>query len=591
MLGHAINSRFVRFINMSNNTLKYLFAVILPLIVGQLFVSCKQGNPEVGASLDRIEQVVQQRPDSALFELNRLDSLIDSGAVSIEGDRQMARYALLKTQTHDKNWIDDTNDSLILRAVRYYDEHGSRREQMLAHFYHGAIFRNATDYGAAFVAYRQAEQLALELDDDHYLSLIYGNLSALSYETYSNDAFSYGHNSLKYARLSNNNRQTYSIRADLARSYSARLFYDTAEIWFRQVIDSLPASDPIVQSCLTSYIEQCVNTGKFHLADSLLSLLNTVIQPVDLLNKACLFQMKGDQDSVKYYIQLAEQNIKYPEQQVFYFEKLSWIAEMKGDFATALSFKKKRLHAQNKIITDIYSKSVSDYQRDFEQQQKELAEYRYAEYKRRTILASALSLLLIGGGIAYTIKKKRERQHIIETYMENVSDMQRTLLENTDAIATLQHKAEAMDSERLAKEETYRNQIKSLFAKSFHELESLYKKYYQFQNEQGIQREIYKDVCDRINAFAQATQQEELDHLIDENFDHAMEKVKSPEFELSDKELQLYKYKVAGLSARTIRMLMHIESQDALQKRQQRLRKKILESNSPFATELASLMG
>jgi hypothetical protein len=174
--------------------------------------------------------------------------------------------------------------------------------------------------------------------------------------------------------------------------------------------------------------------------------------------------------------------------------------------------------------------------------------------------------------------------------MENVSDMQRTLLENTDAIATLQHKAEAMDSERLAKEETYRNQIKTLFAKSFHELESLYKKYYQFQNEQGIQREIYKDVCDRINAFAQATQQEELDHLIDENFDHAMEKVKSPEFELSDKELQLYKYKVAGLSARTIRMLMHIESQDALQKRQQRLRKKILESKSPFATELASLM-
>ena len=60
MLGHAINDRFVRFINMSNNTLKYLFAVILPLIVGQSFVSCKHGNPVVSASLDRIEQVVQQ---------------------------------------------------------------------------------------------------------------------------------------------------------------------------------------------------------------------------------------------------------------------------------------------------------------------------------------------------------------------------------------------------------------------------------------------------------------------------------------------------------------------------------------------------
>ena len=33
MLGHTINDRFVRFINMSNNTLKHLFAVFLPLIV------------------------------------------------------------------------------------------------------------------------------------------------------------------------------------------------------------------------------------------------------------------------------------------------------------------------------------------------------------------------------------------------------------------------------------------------------------------------------------------------------------------------------------------------------------------------------
>ena len=577
---------------MSNNTLKYLFAVILPLIVGQLFVSCKQGNPVVSASLDRIEQVVQQRPDSALIELVHLDSLLDAGAVSIEGERQMARYALLKTQTHDKNWIDDTNDSLILRAVRYYDEHGSKREQMLAHFYHGAIFRNAKDYGAAFVAYRRAESLALELEDNHHLSRIYGNLSALSYDTYSKDAIMYVQQKLKYARLSGDNRQVFYAKSELGQAYSSQLVHDSAEYWFRQVIDSFPPADPIVQSCLTSYIELCMTSERYHLADILFDLLKKPIhKPVDLMNKACLFQVYGYPDSVKVYIDQAERTIKTPEQKVFFFEKCSWIAEMKGDYSTALEFKHKRIKEQNKVVTSIFSKSVSDYQRDFEQQQKELAEYRYAEYKRRTILASVLSLLLIGGGIAYTIKKKKERQRIIETYMENVSDMQRTLLENTDAIATLQHKAEAMDSERLAKEETYRNQIKTLFAKSFHELESLYKKYYQFQNEQGIQREIYKDVCDRINAFAQATQQEELDHLIDENFDHAMEKVKSPEFELSDKELQLYKYKVAGLSARTIRMLMHIESQDALQKRQQRLRKKILDSKSPFATELASLMG
>ena len=63
---------------MNNNTLKYLFAVFLPLILGQLFVACKHGNPEVAASLDRIEQVVVPRPDSALIELVSLDSLLDA---------------------------------------------------------------------------------------------------------------------------------------------------------------------------------------------------------------------------------------------------------------------------------------------------------------------------------------------------------------------------------------------------------------------------------------------------------------------------------------------------------------------------------
>ena len=316
------------------------FSILIMLLLSFL-TSCSRGNREVAASLDRIEQVVEQHPDSALIELVRLDSLLDAGAVSIEGDRQMARYALLKTQTHDKNYIDDTSDSLILRAVRYYDEHGSKREQMLAHFYHGAIFRNAKDYGAAFVAYRQAESLALDSEDYHYLSLIYGNLSALSYETYSNDVFSYGRKSLKYAWLSNNIRQSFSMRADMARAFSARLLYDSAEFLFNQVIDSLPASDPIVQSCLTSYIEQCISNEKYQLADSLIGLTNHMVQPVDMLNKAGLFQMKGICDSTSFYIRRAEQSITCPEHRVFYYEKLSWIAEMRGDDSLALSYKKK----------------------------------------------------------------------------------------------------------------------------------------------------------------------------------------------------------------------------------------------------------
>ena len=152
--------------------------VWLPALVLCLLLSaCRSGNREVAASLDRIEQVVGQHPDSALAELVRLDSLLDAGAVRIEGDRQMARYALLKTQTHDKNYIDDTNDSLIIRAVHYYDEHRSKRERMLAHYYLACIRRNAANFSHAYSSFLLAAKLATDYGDNTYAGLSYGNVS------------------------------------------------------------------------------------------------------------------------------------------------------------------------------------------------------------------------------------------------------------------------------------------------------------------------------------------------------------------------------------------------------------------------------
>ena len=574
---------------MSNNTLKHLFTVFLPLILGQLFVACKHGNPEVGASLDRIEQVVQQRPDSALIELVRLDSLLDAGAVSIEGDRQMARYALLKTQTNDKNYIDDTSDSLIMRAVRYYDEHGSKRERMLAHFYHGSIFRNAEDYNQAIISFLKSLELADNLSDKASQGMSLLNLSLVCRMLGNIDAIEYADSAYQcFSMVGDTLRMSQSLLYKAA-SMSYFKYTEEAKAIFEKV---LAMTDHIytVKECKRLYIDQCVSTGEYEKASELYAQLSPPYYFMDYSNRVYVDIYLKDTVQAWQDINQAKELIRDDRDSTFYYTALRNVYLLTSDYHNAYNALARKSVLQDSIVRALFSQTVASVQKERLQQQNEHLKYVAANRKRSLILTSFIILLLLFGGIIYIIIKRKEHQRIIETYMENVSDMQRTLLENTDAIATLQHKAEAMDSERLAKEETYRNQIKSLFAKSFHELESLYKKYYQYQNEQGIQREIYKDVCDRINAFAQATQQEELDHLIDENFDHAMEKVKSPEFELSDKELQLYKYKVAGLSARTIRMLMHIESQDALQKRQQRLRKKILESKSPFATELASLM-
>ncbi len=577
---------------MSNNTLKYLFAVILPLIVGQSFVSCKYGNPEVSASLDRIEQVVQQRPDSALIELVRLDSLLDAGAVSIEGDRQMARYALLKTQTHDKNYIDDTNDSLILHAVRYYDDHGSKRERMLAHFYHGAVFRNAKDYGAAFVAYRQAEQHALKLDDDHYLGLIYGNLSSLSYKTYSKDAVMYAHKNLVYALKSHNRRESFLAMSDLAKIYSTQQKYDTAELWFSQVLDSLPATDRIVQRCLTSYIEQCMITERYHQADSLLSLLNPVRQPVDLMNKACLFQIKGLNDSADYYMNLAKLGIKTQEQWVFFYEKQSWIDKKRGNFEEAFDMKHKRIEVQSDVTTSIFSKSVSDYQRDFELQQKEHAEYRNAEYKRQSALVAAFCLLLAVILFSYLYHLFKKRSLLLdEAIMRNVEQCMQ--LENQETtVSELRSQIETLQLSLMSdKTVTISSKLSKLLAKRFKLIDRIGIVFFSTKVDYELKHAIFDTIKEEVNDLQSDNKTiKGIDLLIDEYTDGAMTKAKKKEMNLNEKDIELLRYMLMNLSNDTILYLLNDDNRAALNKRKDRLKQKIKSSECVIAKDIIAYL-
>ena len=563
------------------------FSILIMLLLSFL-TSCSRGNREISASLDRIEQVVQQHPDSALLELVRLDSLLDAGAVHLEGDAQHARYALLKTQTHDKNWIDDTSDSLILRAVRYYDEHGSKREQMLAHYYHGAIFRNARDYGAAFVAYRQAESLALELEDSHYLSLIYGNLSSLSYETYSQDAIEYCQKSLKYARLSNNTRQAFHIMSKMAQIYTTQLVNDSAEYWYRNVLDSLPASDPIVQSCLTSYIEQCITNEKYQLADSLLNLLSPIEQPVDLLNKACLFQMKGMSDSADVYIRHAKEALLTPEQMIFYYEKLSWIAEMKGELSSAIEFNRARIKEENEVVTTIFSKSVSDYQRNFEQQQKEYVEYRYTQYKHWSILVALLCLLLVGVLFIYLYRLFKSRNRILdETIIKYVE--QSVLVENQEAtMDALESQIEALQQKlQTARSMGMTSKLSRLFVDRFSIFDRLGIIFFNKQGKIDFRQKVFEAVNEEIKRlYSDDRTIKEIDQIIDNYYDGAMTKAKKNELRLTKTDVIFLRYILMGFSYETMAYLFNKEDVESLYMRKKRLKIKLKQSDIPQAKDI-----
>ena len=178
--------------NLMKSFSRYLSFIVIPVLIGMSVGCNRHAANAVDTTLDAIESIVLSRPDSALQILYRLDSLLTAGEAKLQGEEQTARYALLKSQTLDKNLIDMTSDSLIRIAFDYYTQHGSDQERMKSWFYLAAIQRNSEDYSSAYYSYHEAERLCLQLEDYYYLRRIYCNLSEICYDTYSKDAIKYG---------------------------------------------------------------------------------------------------------------------------------------------------------------------------------------------------------------------------------------------------------------------------------------------------------------------------------------------------------------------------------------------------------------
>lgn len=87
---------------------------------------------------------MQSRPDSALCILQ------DISMEKLTTQADSAYYVLLLTQARDKNYVVQTDDSLIRYAVAYYDKMNDVRMQAKAHYYWGCVYRDMNRQAEAF---------------------------------------------------------------------------------------------------------------------------------------------------------------------------------------------------------------------------------------------------------------------------------------------------------------------------------------------------------------------------------------------------------------------------------------------------------
>ena len=149
------------------------------LLIGALLgcMSCGESRNQSN-QLDAAAELMFDHPEQALSILKSLD--VDE----ISGRSDKARFALLYTQALDKNQIELRSDSLIHRAVDYYDRRGTEQEKALAHYYHGCVYANLHDTDAAMESLVEAEAHAVKTDDSYLQGLIHSRIGNLYSDEY-----------------------------------------------------------------------------------------------------------------------------------------------------------------------------------------------------------------------------------------------------------------------------------------------------------------------------------------------------------------------------------------------------------------------
>ena len=140
--------------------LRYIAFTAL-IVVLALALTCCNGGGDTATmrELGGIDSLLSKARQYELAQ-HRLDSLHTGGMNQAE----RAYYCLLLSQSHYKNYINDTTDAVINKAVDYYEHHGDREKYTRSLLYRGCVYQIMGDAEKAIASYKDAENAAEDSD-------------------------------------------------------------------------------------------------------------------------------------------------------------------------------------------------------------------------------------------------------------------------------------------------------------------------------------------------------------------------------------------------------------------------------------------
>lgn len=559
-------------------------ALIISVFV--LFISCD--NRQTKSLLQDVETYIQERPDSALRVLRKVDSL------TLNTKALRARYSVLFAMALDKNYIDTTALSILEPTVAYYEKFGSPKDKMLSYYYLGRIYANRKDYPNAVIFYSQA--LRESSEDDYYHRGLIFEAATDAYNASFNDEEELRNSILAYECFEKIGDKDLDLSLyKVAQAYHNNERFDVADSLYSLVYSGKDSTSRLALYAMEDLVSNDLYQEKPDVERDL-GLLEYVAEHRGNLSLesyyeyAYLLLLAGKESEAENILsQLSNREANGKTMEIRYR-----IAECKGQYEEALALLKSMLSHQNDVVKKKLAQSVFKAQSDYYRLTAEVSEQKSTISNQRSIIILITGLMIIA--LLYVIFMKRK-----STLIREKDRLTQAVEESERLLETVRNRANEEKSERekdildlKSRNEREQDKIKdlremyvALYQKRFSEIG----KYYDAASShrlESIKEKAYHDVISSTQALFEeiasgSEGQKKFEARINADLDDIVSKIRSDFPKLKDDDIRFICYLIVGFDTPTISFLMDI-SKENVRVKKHRLREKLNDYSGPNET-------
>lgn len=512
----------------------------------------------IDALMNNVESIINSDADLA----DSLMNLIDSN--SLRGKERKARYALLYSEAQFKNYQPFTSDSLILTAARYYSISNNLDYRFLSYYYLGCAYMELKQFTDAAVALAQAEMLVNTIDNDYWIGLLYTQLGDLFNESYDyHRAEEYFSKSAHYYELAG--KETHKMYAlndiakcniDLHDFYRGDSLLKGIEEWAIQNNDTDLYSSILYDRLFCSLFLKDSEISSRGFKDNVTK-YKDYFEHIHYLELMALYHNSVKEYALSdSYLQEAW-NCKLSAKDSIYLSYVSFLlADSRGQIDKSLEYYRNYISLQNDKLRKVLNQPILGVQKEHYRVFAENEQLKNRHARTTLVLCVLIFMLIIViVMVTYHYKKKHMQEQLYDS-LAVVEELSAINHINTDKIEHL------------------KNEVRRQFRERHDMSNRLYSMYFDSESQDKITKQQLKvTINGLIKDYTAPENVKKLDGLIDESYDGIMTRLSAQDFGLTEKELQLLRFSFAGLSSKSVSVIINETPQNIYQLKSRLLKK------------------